>query len=471
MKRAAILMLTGVIMSVVALEAAADRAGMLRELEDSFIRLHEEVRPSVVNVETETRTDQEMGPNMEDLFRFFGVPVPEGPQPDRRPRQGTGSGFVYDAANGYIITNNHVVTDAENIRVRLWNGKEYDAEVVGTDPDTDLAVIKIESDTPLVEARLGDSDALRVGQFAIAMGSPRGFEGSLSFGHISALGRDNLVGLAVQGLRFQNLIQTDAAINLGNSGGPLTNIEGEVIGINVAIMFGANSIGFAIPINTAKMVVPQLIESGEVIRGFLGVNIEDVANYREAIGLEDSRGAFVVDVRPDTPAERAGLESYDVIRSVNGNVVENARDLMVKIASFPPDTEVTLDVWRNEQSIEIKALLDKWETDTPRQRASVDRDLLGMNVSDISPDVRQRMNLPEDVEGVLVRQVEPRSLAERANIFQGDVIIEFARQPVTSVTQFRELVKEHAKPGSSILVRYIRGGGPRGITVIQIPEN
>ena len=472
MKRVAYSLSAFLLLAVFSMDAVAERSPILQELEDSFVRLHEDVRPSVVNVETETRSEQEMGVSMEDLFRFFGVPVPEGgPERQPRPRQGTGSGFIYDAENGYIITNNHVVADAEMITVRLWNGNEYEAEIVGTDPDTDLAVIQIDANEPLVEASLGDSDALRVGQFAIAMGSPRGFEGSLSFGHISALGRDNLVGLAVQGLRFQNLIQTDAAINLGNSGGPLTNIEGEVVGINVAIMYGANSIGFAIPINTAKMVVPQLIDTGEVVRGFLGVNIDDVAEYQSAIGLDDSRGAFVVEVRPETPAERAGLKPYDVIRKVDDHEIDSARDLMVTIASYPPDTEVTLEVWRDEATEEILVTLDKWEADGPGSpTARADREILGMNVRNLEPEMLQRMNLPEDTEGVLVTGVTARGPAERANIFQGDIITEIARQPVTSVSQFRELVNEHATPGSSILVRYVRGGGATGITVIQVPE-
>ena len=214
---------------------------LLRDIEDAFVRLNEEVRPCVVNINTKGAAEEEGGAmpeGYEDLFRFFGMPSPHGGQGMPMPRQmrmSTGSGFIYDK-EGHIITNNHVVQGAAEITVKLWDGKEYPAKLVGADPDTDLAVIKIEATEDLPVVKMGDSSKLKVGQFAVALGSPRGLEGSLSYGHISALGRENLDDLRRQGLRFQNLIQTDAAINLGNSGGPLTNIEGDVIGINVAIV-------------------------------------------------------------------------------------------------------------------------------------------------------------------------------------------------------------------------------------------
>ena len=257
----------------VALAPAGARSPILREIEDSFVRLHEEVRPCVVSIQVQGPATAESNEGLDELHQFFGLPVPEKGQPEEAP-EATGSGFIYDT-EGHIVTNNHVIANATRIEAILSSGKRYEATVVGTDPDTDLAVIKIETDEILTLARLGDSSLLKVGQFAIAMGSPRGFEGSLSFGHISALGRNNLWGLQAQGIRFQNLIQTDAAINLGNSGGPLCNIDGEVVGINIAIIWGANSIGFAIPVNEVKNIVPDLIADGKVTRGFLGVHIDD----------------------------------------------------------------------------------------------------------------------------------------------------------------------------------------------------
>jgi len=456
--------------------AAHAMSPVLKEMEDSFVRLHEEVRPSVVNIQT-TGAAAEMDGRMEDLFRFFGVPEGQGtPGPNRpaprMPRpQATGSGFIYNA-EGYIVTNNHVVEDAQEIVVRLFNGNEYEAKVIGRDPDTDLAVIKIEPGEELPVARLGDSDTLKVGQYAIAMGSPRGFEGSLSFGHISALGRDNLTGLAIQGLRFQNLIQTDAAINLGNSGGPLCNISGEVVGINVAILYGANSIGFAIPVNKAKEVVPELIANGKVTRGYLGVGVRDAnGDLAEGVDLPDARGAFVDKVMEGTPAARAGIEYYDVIRKVNGDVVEDASGLIRLISAYSPGTIVVLEVWRDGKTIDVEVKLDEWNPDQVAMAgAERESDKLGLTVRDISADLRRRLGLDEAVQGVLVTDVEPGSPAEEANLLHGDIILEVARQVVPDTGAFREVVQEKAEPGASLLVRYKRGGNDPTITVVKVPE-
>lgn len=468
MKERVVQMTITVIAAVLLAWTAAAQNPMLQELENSFVRLNEEVRPSVVNIEVKSSAPEE-GRQMEDLFRFFGWPVPEEGMPQPMPRQGTGSGFLLDK-QGHIVTNNHVVSDAYSISVRLWNGDEYDAEVIGRDPDTDLAVIKIEPRGDLPIARLGDSDALKVGQFAVALGSPRGFEGSLSFGHISALGRENLAGLAVQGLRFQNLIQTDAAINLGNSGGPLCNIEGEVIGINVAILYGANSIGFAIPINTAKEIVPELIANKKITRGYIGVQISDAKDFASAVGLPDADGAFVKGVQEGTPAETAGLKYYDVIRKVNGKPVKNSHELVSTISSFDPGTEVTLDVWRDGKDQQIKVVLGEWNPDEETVMPSKDSQVLGMTVRALTPDVVERMGLEPDTSGVIITQVEPGSPADAANLMHGDIIIEVARNEVTDVASFRALVNKHSTPGGSLLIRYVRGNNQADITVLKVPQ-
>lgn len=446
---------------------------LLKQIQDGFVELHDRLRPSVVNIDVAGRTDEiEMMPfgPMEDFFRFFNVPMPQQPprQQQMRPR-GTGSGFIYDAA-GYIITNNHVVEDAERIVVRLYNGKEYDAEVVGADPETDIAVIKIEAEEPLIPLVLGDSDAVKVGEFAIAIGSPRGFEGSVSFGHISALGREGLSGLAQQGLTFQNLIQTDAAINLGNSGGPLCNINGEVIGINTAIVFGANSIGFAIPINTAKQTVPMLIADGKVSRGYLGVSIEDAKAYQdvESLGLPDGLGAIVNQVQPDTPAERAGLKTYDVIRKVDGEPVESASALVRKIASYPPNTTVKLEIWRDRQAIEVEVVLTERNIRTAQHPDP--KSVQGITIQGLAPHILERMGLAPDVTGVLVVEIEPGSPAEDAQLMQGDIIIEVAQEPVTSPSDFFTLMDKHAQPGKGLIIRYLRGDATAAITVMRIPR-
>lgn len=446
---------------------------LLKQIQDGFVELHERLRPSVVNIDVSGKAEQmEMTPfgPMEDFFRFFNVPMPqEGPRPQRIRPRGTGSGFICDA-EGYIITNNHVVEDSESITVRLHNGNEYEAEVIGRDPETDLAVIKIEANEPLSPLVLGDSDKVKVGEFAIAIGSPRGFEGSVSFGHISALGREGLSGLAQQGLTFQNLIQTDAAINLGNSGGPLCNIDGEVIGINTAIVFGANSIGFAIPINTAKQTVPLLISDGKVTRGYLGVSIEDAKTYADvdSLGLPDGLGAIVNQVQPDTPAERAGLKTYDVIRKVNGEPVTTASELVRKIASFPPDAAVKLEIWRDKDTMEVEVVLMERNLQTAQRPSS--QSAQGIKVQGLTPQILERMGMQQDVAGVVIVEVEPGSPADEARLREGDIIIEVGQQAVSSVPEFFKLMDTHAQPGKGLIIRYLRGEATAAITVLRIPR-
>jgi serine protease Do len=465
----------------VALPATAlASAETLREFEDAFIRIGEEARPSVVNIDVEEKALDMQGrtPNRqqyEDLFRFFGIPMPDdrGPAPFGAPRRipratASGSGFIYDK-QGHIITNNHLVENAAKVTVRLHDGAEYVATEVSTDPDTDLAVVKIDADRELKPVVLGDSDSLRVGQFAIAMGSPRGLEGSLSFGHISALGRE---GLRLEGLRFQNFIQTDAAINLGNSGGPLCNIDGEVIGINTAIVFGAESLGFAIPINTAKQIIPQLIAEGKVTRGYLGVEIKDASAdsgaYAEALGLPDQDGAYVNKVYGGTPAERAGIKVYDVIRSVNGEMVKTASELVNKISEIAPGATVTLDVWRDKQPIQIDVKLDEYPGSM--EKAELGQDVLGMRLRTINAAVIDQMGLDPGTKGLVITDVLPGSPAEEAGMMVGEVVIEIARRPVFTVSELRKVLQEEEAPGKPILVRVFTREGQENTRIIRIPE-
>ncbi len=452
--------------------AAFAQDTILKQIEDAFVRLHDHVRPCVVNIDTTGKTSMsDIGVDqLEDLFKFFGLPQPDGmpKQPRQRLRIGVGSGFIYDK-EGHIVTNNHVVQDAETITVRLSDGSEYEADIVGTDPETDLAVVKIdapEADLPV--ATLGDSEALRVGQFAVAMGSPRGFEGSLSFGHVSALGRE--LHLPDPQLRFQNFIQTDAAINLGNSGGPLCNIDGEVIGINIAIVYGANSIGFAIPVNTAKSILPELISEGKVTRGYLGVGIADAQLFAEGLGLPDDKGAFVKQVQPDTPAERAELEPYDVIRKVNGKTVEDAGDLVRLVSAEPPGATVMLEIWRDGEVIERTVELDEW-TGMEQAAAAREKEILGLHVQPLTPDLTERLDLGGVAHGVIVVEVETASPAHQAGLARGHVITEVAQKPVTSVQEFFSLVRENAEPGKALLIGFVRGDGESDITIIKVPKD
>ncbi|MFO7775996.1 MAG: PDZ domain-containing protein [Candidatus Hydrogenedentota bacterium] len=467
--------------------AHALESELLQELESTFVQLGEEVRPGVVNIEADRELEGPSGgmpdtPDMdmfEDLFRFFGVPRdemgpdPQGPGPQQGPQRprvpATGSGFIYDE-EGHIITNNHVVRNAESITVRLYNGNEYDATVVGGDPDTDVAVIKIDApEEELSPVTLGDSETLEVGQFALAVGSPQGLEGSLSFGHISALGREELM-LPDPDLRFQNFIQTDAAINLGNSGGPLVNIHGEVIGINTAIVFGAENIGFAIPINMASDVIPELIEEGFVTRGYLGVEITDAADLASGLGLPEERGAFVERVREDTPAARAGLQTYDVILSVNGEPIQGASDLVRTISALPPDETVTLGIWREEERIDVDVELAVYDRPDEVAETAPQQDPVGLQVEDIPPELAQRLAPDFELEGgVAVSSVDPDSPAYEAGIRRGDIILEIARQPVNDTSDYEQLMSQHAQPGSSTLVRIFRGGQTTVLS-LTIPE-
>lgn len=437
---------------------------ILQELEDTFVRLGEEVRPAVVNIDvTSTSTRGRDVP--EDLFRFFGITPEEGEgmgSPIPVPSQG--SGFIIDA-EGHILTNNHVVRDADpdRIEVTLHNGRIYKAKVIGSDPQTDIAVIKIDADGPLPVAKLGDSDSAKVGQFAIAVGSPQGLQGSFSFGHVTALGRDSL---QLPDIRFQNFIQTDAAINLGNSGGPLCNIDGEVIGINIAIVYGANSLGFAIPINTAKNIKESLIADGKVTRGFLGVNIKDASEFVTSLNLPDANGAFVDRVNPDTPAARGGIEAYDVIRKVDNTDVRSATHLMSMISQYRPGSQVQIEVWRDGNVLRKQVTLDEFK-DGVVTAAAPKTNELGVGVREVPAEIRPQVNVEEG--GVIIERIDPAGPAYQAGLRQNDIIVEIARKPVSSVDSFNALIGEHAKPGSSFLVMYVRGDGIPSILPVEMP--
>ncbi len=466
------------ITSLAGVAAAQDSNSILEEIENAFIRLGEEVRPAVVNIEADRTVEGPGGRGMpdmdmfDDFFRFFGIPERDRdmmPQPQPRRVPATGSGFIIDE-DGHIITNNHVIANAEGITVRLYDGEEYSAQVVGGDPDTDIAVIRIDANRDLPTAELGDSEGLKVGQFAVAIGSPQGLEGSLSFGHISALGRQQLA-LPDPDLRFQNFIQTDAAINLGNSGGPLVNINGEVIGINTAIVFGADSLGFAIPINLAKRVVPELIADGRVTRGYLGVEITDAQPLAQGLGMPDNNGAFVENVREGTPAEEAGLQTYDVIRSVDGQTVQNATDVVYMISDISPGSTVTLEVWRDEELVEIEVTLAEYDAPGAAEPTVTPEDEIGLHIEDLPSEMLEQLQAEFDIEGgVLVANVAANSPGEEAGVMRGDILLEIARQPVTSASEYQSLVEEHAQPGSSVLLRVLRAGQRAMVLSLTVPE-
>ncbi len=441
---------------------------VLQQMENAFVALGDQIRPSVVNIDVKGPAEGGSSPqmdNLEEFFRQFGI---EPPQKRRMPDvAASGSGFIYDK-QGHIVTNNHVVATADVVKVKLHTGKIYDAKVVGKDKDTDLAVIKIEPDTDLQPLLLGDSDALRVGQFTIAAGSPRGLEDSLSFGHVTALGRDNV---PLPGLRFRNLIQTDAAINLGNSGGPLCDIQGHVIGVNTAIVWGAESLGFAVPVNTVKKVVPILISEHKVSRGYLGVNVTDTKEKAQALNLPDDQGAFVDSVREGTPAAEAGVKPYDVIRKVNGQPVKNSSELVSKISDVAPGQIASLEVWRDGKTMTLDVTVREFpgEPETAPEIAKA-KSILGITVDALPTGGPQgRDEMPD--KGVIVTDVEPKSPASEANISPGDIITEIAKQPVTTPDEFLRVIKENAKPGGFLLVRIAGGPGQGEVRVLKVPAD
>ena len=476
MKPIRIMVLTVMLVGL-ATVGSAQTSSFLQEIENAFVDIGQRIRPTVVNIDVERSRGEGNGDSLEgleDLFRYFGRPMPRErdpriPEPQQRAPMSLGAGFIYDSS-GHIVTNSHVVKDAQSIRVRLWNGDEYNAEVIGADPQSDIAVIKIDPrGNELPVANLGDSEELNVGQFAIAVGSPHSLEGSLSFGHITALGRDSRT-IRLPDIQFFDFIQTDAAINLGNSGGPLCNINGDVIGMNVAIVWRADALGFAIPVNRIKHVAPLLITEGRVRRGFLGVGIEDARKVADAVDLPDMKGALVEQVGTGSPAEKAGVQVYDIIREVNGQTVDNASDLQNKISKLPPDDVAILTLWRDGEHIEVEVMLAERPDDG--LRALLGPPLLGMQVDTAEEIHLRNVGLDPDTPGVVVISIEPGSPAADADLRPGDVIIEVAKETVGSPSEFRRRVQENAQPGRSLLLRIAREGvSSPMIMTVRIPED
>ena len=323
----------------------------------------------------------------------------------------------------------------------------------------------------------GDSDGVTIGQFAIVMGGPNGWTGSISYGHISGLGREEL-RLPDPNLRFQSFIQTDAGINLGNSGGPLCNIDGEVIGVNIAIVYGANSIGFAIPVNRVKEIVPQLIANGKVVRGWLGVSIMNVAeeaeqqeqeleDYLQAYNLPDARGAFVVIATPDGPANKAGLLPDDVIREIDAVMVKGKLDLVARISAGAAGSTVALEIWRAGQSKQLDVVLGEF---TDMATARYGAALLGLRVSDIPADVVKQLELDEGVQGVMIVDVVKDSPAGKAGLRSSQIIVEIAHQKVKGKESFKELIRSHARGGETLLLRVLVKPGTVERKFLKVPE-
>jgi len=424
----------------------------------NFSDLAEKVRAGVVNIQVSKKVKsvgfERFGGNpfgdrnpFGDFFGPFGGPGNNAPN---RRQQGVGSGFIM-SKEGYILTNNHVVEDADQIKVKLAGGKEFDGKIVGRDPKTDLALVKIVGDSDLQPLKLGNSDDLKVGNWVVAVGSPFGLEQTVTAGIVSAKGR--VIGSGP----YDNFIQTDASINPGNSGGPLINLQGEVVGINTAIIASGQGIGFAIPINMAKEIAPQLQKKGHVTRGLLGVAIQDVTpELAKSLGLKESKGALVSQVVPGGPADKAGFEQGDVIVNFDDRTVGDSKDLPRIVASTPVGKTVTVKLLRDGKEVDLQAKVGEMEEENATEAAkSPIHPSLGVTVQNLTPQVARELGLKKS-SGVVVTGVEPNSPAAEAMIQVGDVIQAVNRNPVKNVDDFVKIV-EKAKGGGSLLLLVQRG--------------
>ncbi len=441
---------------------------------ETFADLADQVSPSVVNITTSTTVAGRAGPQgivpegspFEDFFREFRDR--QGPSQPRRS-SALGSGFVI-SEDGYIVTNNHVIESADEITIEFFSGEELPAEVVGTDPNTDIALLKVESDEPLPFVPFGDSDTARVGDWVMAMGNPLGQGFSVSAGIVSARNRE-LSGT------YDDYIQTDAAINRGNSGGPLFNMAGEVIGVNTAILSpngGSIGIGFSMASNVVTRVVDQLQEYGETRRGWLGVRIQDVTDdVAEALDLASSEGALVSDV-PEGPAAEAGMEAGDVIVSFDGKKVTDTRQLVRIVGNTTVGKTVRVVVNREGETQTLRVTLGRREdTETavpasqeviPDQPSSMD--LMGLTLAPLDDEMRENLELGGDVEGLAVMDVDPTSEAYEKGLRAGDVITEAGQDTVASLGDFETRLQDARDAGrKSILLLVRRGGDPRFVAL------
>jgi len=419
----------------------------------SFNRLVEMARPSVVNIRAvktikgggpvfrqfQRDPGGEKSPFKEFFERFFGEDMQrEFKQPS------LGSGFIIDK-DGFVVTNNHVIEDADQIKVKLKDQREFDAKIVGRDPNTDIALLKIESGDNLPAIKLGDSDALEVGQWVLAIGSPFGLEHTVTAGIVSAKGR--VIGSGP----YDDFIQTDASINPGNSGGPLLNLKGEVIGINTAIIASGHGIGFAIPINLAKDIIVALKNEGEVTRGWLGVAIQDLSSdMAEYYEIEQKQGVFVADVFEGDPADQAGIQRKDIILELNGEKIETTRQLTAMIAKISVGESAAVKILRDgkEKTVQVTVGKRPEERLAARGPQKERQEEFGISVSNLTPEIVQRFNTAE-TDGVIVTQIESGSKGDNADVRVGDIIKEINRQPIKNESDYQAVLAK-VVPGEPV---------------------
>jgi serine protease Do len=408
---------------------------MFEEMENVLVDIADRVKPAVVNVSPVSQKTSAPGPR----------------QPGQRPPDApsSGSGVIVDK-KGYIVTNNHVVGDATDVDVKLSDKTRLQGKVVGRDPDTDLAVIKLTTSKDLPTVPLGDSSKLKVGQWVIAVGNPFGLDRTVTLGVVSGLGREN-VNLS----RYEDFIQTDASINPGNSGGPLFNLKGEVVGINTAIINFAQGIGFAIPSNIVQQVMPQLIDQGKVTRGWLGVGIQQLtADLAEKFGVDENDGVLVNEVFDGDPAARGGIQAGDIITKVDGKTVETPSTLAKIIAGFSPGHKAKVEILRDGKKQQLTVELgEKKEEATLASLPKEPESFLGLNVQNLTPELAERFRLKEE-KGVLITKIDPDSPGEQ-ELREGDLIKEIDHQSINSVEDFNKIAAK-LKDSDNILIRVVR---------------
>ncbi len=462
------------LMATVAL--AAPEPVDARGAPESFADLAETLLPAVVNIaSTADVTEQSLtgDPQLDEFFKeFFDRNRPEGPQQETS----LGSGFVIDP-DGYIVTNNHVIQGATEVTVRLQDGTELSAEVIGSDNKTDLALIKVEAPAPLAYVSWGDSDAVRIGDWVIAIGNPFGLGGSVTAGIVSARQRDINAG------PYDDFIQTDAAINRGNSGGPMFDMGGGVIGVNTAIFSpsgGSIGIGFAIPSNQARVVIDQLREFGFTRRGWIGVRIQSVdAELAEGRGLDAPTGALVANVSPGGPAEVAGIVAGDVILTFDGKSVHDMRQLPRIVAETPIGKTVDVVVWRDrtEKALRLEVgELDEQEAaaaapEQPTMPEQGEVPLIGLSVASLTPEIRQAFEIGEEVTGVVITEVDANSSAAEKGLQPGDVIIDVDQKPVVSPADVDTRVQEARDNGQRVVTLLIERRGDARWVALRIDQS
>ncbi|PIU56696.1 MAG: peptidase [Deltaproteobacteria bacterium CG07_land_8_20_14_0_80_38_7] len=424
---------------------------------NTFADLAEKVQAAVVNINTSTTLNGrgyhkfgQRDPFFDDFFEKFFRGVPE------QKQRSLGSGFIINE-KGDILTNNHVVSMADEIEVKLADGRKFKAEIIGRDEKTDIALIRIKnSGEALPYVNLGDSDKMRSGDWVMAIGNPFGLEHTVTAGVVSATGR--IIG----GGTLAKFIQTDASINPGNSGGPLFNLNGEVIGINAMIQVGAQGIGFAIPINLAKSMLPQLESKGSVTRGWLGVGIQDITpELAKSFNLPNEKGVLIAEVFPNSPASKYGLQRGDVVIQLDNTKIENPYDLSIAIGSAAPDSTIVLKLIREGKEKELKITIGKDAEESSRQIGiqqdySSKADNIGLVIKKIEQDDIVKFGLSKDITGVLVKRVEPNSSAENANIRTGDAIVEINGNRISGVGEYNKII-EKIQNGDIVRILIKRG--------------